>query len=69
MKIIQFNTANHTFFNNHINYLSHYVQFYIELFSKELIVKILIENNAEHVINFKKKKKNSYLLNQFIINS
>ena len=56
MKITQFNAANHTFFNNYISNLSHYAQFYVNQFSEELVVKTSIENNAEHVIELKKKK-------------
>ena len=66
-EITQFNTANHAFFNNYINNLLHYAQFYVNQFSKELAVKTLIKNNAEHAKNF--KKKNNYFLNWFIINS
>ena len=62
---MQFNTANHTFSDSHNSGLSHYVQFYADQFSKKLVAKTLIKN-AEHAINF--KKKNNYLLNQFIIN-
>ena len=58
---------NHTFFNNHISDLSHYVWFYVNQFSKELVVKTLIKSNVEYVINFKKKKQSSFRLiyNQF----
>ena len=54
---MQFNAANHAFFDNHINDLSHYMQFYVNQFLKELAVKISIESNAKHVINLKKKKE------------
>ena len=65
---MQFNTVNHTFFNNYISNLSHYAQFYINQFSKELVAKTLIESNTKYVINFKKKKQSSFKLiyNQFI---
>ena len=56
VKIMQFNIANHTFFNNYISDLLHYAWFYVNQFLKELIVKTLIESNTKHVINFKKKK-------------
>ena len=56
MKIMQFNIANYTFFDSYINDLSYYAWFYVNQFSKKLAVKILIENNTEHAINFKKKE-------------
>ena len=62
VKIMQFNAVNHTLFNSHISELSHYVQFYVNQFSKELAVKTLIESNAEHVINLKKKKQSFFSL-------
>ena len=62
VKIIQFNTANYNFSDNHINDLSHYVWFYVDQFLKELVVKTLIKNNAEHVINLKKEKQSSFRL-------
>ena len=67
VKITQFNAANHTFFNNHNNDLSHYVQFYVNQFLKELVAETLIESNTEHAINFKKEKQSSFKLiyNQF----
>ena len=66
-EITQFNAVNHTFFNNYINDLSHYAQFYVNQFSKELIIKTLIKSNTEHAINF--KKKNNHFSDWFIINS
>ena len=60
VKITQFNTVNHIFFDNYISDLLYYIQFYAELFSKKLIMKTLIESNAEHVINFKKEKQSSF---------
>ena len=67
MKITQFNIINHTFFDNHISDLFHYAQFYADQFLKELVIKILIKNNAEHVINLKKEKQSSFrsIYNQF----
>ena len=55
-EIIQFNIANHTFSDNYNNDLSHYAQFYVNQFSKELIVKTSIKDNIEHAIDFKKEK-------------
>ena len=67
VKIMQFNTANHTFSDSYISDLSHYAQFYVNQFSKELVMKISIKRNAEHAINFKKEKQSSFRLiyNQF----
>ena len=53
---MQFNIANHAFFDNYINNLSYYVQFYVNQFSKKLVAETLIKNNIKHAINFKKKK-------------
>ena len=58
---MQFNTINHIFFDNYVSNLSHYAQFYINQFSKELVAKTLIESNIKYVINF--KKKNNHFLN------
>ena len=55
-KIMQFNTANHAFFDNYNSNLSHYMWFYVDQFLKELVIKTLIKNNAEHAIDFKKEK-------------
>ena len=66
-EITQFNTANHAFFNNYISNLSHYAQFYVNQFLKELAVKTLFKNNTEHAKNL--KKKNNHFSNLFIINS
>ena len=59
-KIIQFNAVNHAFFNSHVNDLSHYVRFYVDLFSEELVAKTSIESNAEHAIDLEKKKQSSF---------
>ena len=66
-EIMQFNIANHTFFDSHTNDLSHYVWFYVNQFSKKLVAKTSIENNAEHAIDLKKEKQSSFrsIYNQF----
>ena len=61
-KIIQFNITNHVFFNNYINDLLYYVQFYVKLFSKKLAAKTLIESNVKHATDFKKEKQSSFRL-------
>ena len=67
VKITQFNTANHTFSDSYISDLSHYAQFYVNQFSKELVTKTSIESNAEHAIDLKKEKQSSFrsIYNQF----
>ena len=67
VKIMQFNAANHAFSDSHNSDLSHYVWFYVNQFSEELAAETLIENNAEHAIDLKKKKQSSFRLiyNQF----
>ena len=67
VKITQFNIANHTFSDSHISDLSHYVQFYVDQFSEELVTETSIESNAEHVINLEKEKQSSFrsIYNQF----
>ena len=66
-KITQFNAANHAFSDSHANDLSHYVRFYVDLFSEELIANISIESNAEHAIDLEKEKQSSFrsIYNQF----
>ena len=61
-EITQFNIANHTFSNNHISDLLHYVWFYADQFLKELAVKTLIKSNVKHAINFKKEKQSFFRL-------
>ena len=62
VKITQFNIANHAFFDNYVNDLSHYAQFYVNQFSKELVMKTSIKSNTKHAIDFKKKKQSSFRL-------
>ena len=66
-EIMQFNAANYTFSDNYNSDLSHYAQFYVNQFLKELVAETSIENNAKHVIDFKKEKQSSFRLiyNQF----
>ena len=59
-KITQFNIVNHTFSDNYNSDLSHYVQFYVDQFSKELVTETSIESNTEHVIDLEKEKQSSF---------
>ena len=62
VEITQFNTANHAFFDSHNSDLSHYVQFYADQFSKELVTETSIKSNAEHAIDLEKEKQSSFRL-------